>query len=241
MGSPGVPINIGMYCSDFVIQDPVSFFEETTPYYSRVYPETNQRYYLMISAATGGFVEVEDPLPSDTILTADDFKIRLHWDKTIRPVVENNTITPQNELRYLSSINRPDPNGNNIVKFNSDNSITLRTTKSREGIYNPLDRFSTVATTGRVTYSVTTKPPDKVERSQNLVYLVNDEDDDGGVITSSTRKRYLIIDPTNADALASPTVSWIDLFQPRVTENMVKLTAYSINRKTSLENSSTIT
>lgn len=238
----GTPIQIGQYCSDFVIQDPDSLDGAAGKYYKRVHTATNRTFYLAIDAS-GDLIEIENPIPVEATPTwrtnsPGNYKLRLHWDKTVRHVVDSNSvITPQNKLRYMSSAQRPDPgNGSKIVMYEQSNrTIQLRTTGTGIGPLSPIHTFSTVASSTTVTYTETTKAPDKVESSASLVYLVDDDDDNQSIVTSTTQKMYLIINPASLPL----QVRIINLFLPEVTEAMVSQTLYRINKKTDIENSAT--
>lgn len=227
MGSSGIPINIGSYCSDFVIQDPVP--QTFVGCFRRIDSTTNRIYYLIVNQSSS-FQEVEHPIiQPQTSYVLNDFQLNVHWDKTIRPVVENGVITPQNILRYVSSNSRPTPSASNIIKFDSG-SIILRSSSNpatTQGVLS-LFPFSSVSS-GQ--YTVTYNPsecPYTLEKG-SLVYLVNDNDDNKSIVTSTTQKRYLIIAPPKP-----LTIGYLDLFKPEVTESMLKQTVYRINKQTSL-------
>lgn len=228
MGSP-IPVQIGSYCSDFVIQDPPSV---TGPkYYRRIEATTNQTYYLTVNNA-GGYLEVEDPITwsSSPTYINSDFRLTLYWDKFIRLCVDGSTIVPLTDIRYVGS-ERHGLSGENIVKLNTDGSIMLRE-KSGTGLVSYRD---TTTTTFR-TYLPTDDPPYYVERG-GLVYLVNDDDDNASVITPSTRLRYLTLNLLTTP-LTSGSVLETNLFRPSVTESMIRRTGYRINKRTRIDNNS---
>lgn len=235
MGSSGIPINIGSYCSDFVIVDPVP--QTYVGCFRRIDSATNRIYYLILNQSSG-FQEVEHPIIQPSTGRAyilDDFQLNVHWDRTIKPVVENSIITPQNILRYVSSNSRPTPSASNIIKFDLD-SLTLRTDSNpttTRGVLS-LFPFSSVSS-GQytVTYS-SSECPYTLEKG-SLVYLVNDDDDNKSIITATTQKRYLIIAPPKPI-----TIGELNLFKPEVTESMVKQTMYRINKQTSLADGITV-
>lgn len=227
MGSP-VPVQIGSYCADFIIVDPDPL---EGPYYFRRIDAENRKFYLTIDNS-GNYVEIESPIEitASTIYnTNEHFQIKLHWDKFLKILVENGNVTPSNKMRYLSSLKFPNPNTNNVAFFSS-NKIKVRSNSS-----SGLTSYSTTSTQTFVTYDIVQDAPDSVTRS-SLMYLVNDADDNNNVIKPSTRMRYLIVDPTNKP----PTVSELNLFLPRVTEAMVKLTMYRFNKRTNLGSQSTV-
>lgn len=233
-------VQIGSYCSDFVIEDPIAIDEGT--YYVRIDPTTNKRMYLAVNQSRS-FQEVESPIVQPTGVgartwVANDFKVRLHWDRTLTPIFENSSIIiPQNEIRYSSSVAAPNPDASKTtVRYNTTNgSISLRTSQSAPtstnfGPISSLDSYSKLTSGTVLTYTPTSVAPEEVEQSQALVYFVHDDDDNGSVITATTQKRYLIINPSTPG-----TISTIDLFRPEVTEAMVNQTRYRINKKKDLE------
>lgn len=247
----GTPVQIGSFCADFAIRDPpVVDYPGVNDgaYYRRIDPTTNKMYYLAIDNSNT-MIEVENPMES-TNLTINDFKLKLNWNRTLLPVLESGTLTPTTELRYLSSVNKPDYGSSSMVKISPvgeyyPTEITVRA-QSSTTVPNAsaitLRQFSNV--TGNNTllkYTKTADPPTKVTRGNALVFLVDDDDDNNTVVTSDTTKRYLIVNPTNATAATPPIVGFINLYEPRVTEAMVRQTLYRINRKESLANSLDIT
>ena len=243
------PIQIGSFCSDYVIQDPplVDYPGASDgAYYRRIDPTTNKMYYLAINTA-GTVIEVENPIEGTTSLTINHFKLKLLWNRTLVPVLDSGVLTPINELRYLSSVEKLGAFQPIMVKVspavNNPTEITLR---AATGITVPnssaitLNQFSAV--TGNSTilkYTQTPDPPTSVTRG-NLVYLVDNDDDNNNVITSSTTKRYLIVVPPSSSS-SPPNVGILDLFKPEVTEAMINQTLFRINKKVSLENSNDIT
>ncbi len=215
---------IGNFCSDFVIRDPPA--SDGPYYYRRINQTTNQRYYLTVDA-TGNYFEYESPLASTSALVNDDFRLSLTWDRFMKPFVDaSNLIIPSNSLRMIrSNRNSANPTNNVVLFDNASGDVSLKETSALVSYTN-----LTAQTVRR--YQRTTDPPEKIlEQSSSLVYLVNDQDDNSTIVKKDTPMRYLIVNPSSSNP---PDVRELDLFLPGVTENMVKQTAYRINKKTRL-------
>jgi hypothetical protein len=232
MGSP-LPVQIGSYCADFIIVDPIPL---DGPYYlRRIDPKTNRRYYLTINSTSRNYEEVESPIDiGEYTYDNTDFQIRFHWDKFLKIHVESGSVIPSNKLRYLSSVRTQNVNDTNIVLLNYDSTnsivgVRVRTSTGSDTLPKSLNSYRVTTSTNFLDYDIVSEAPDTVKRSP-LMFLVNDSDDNNNVVTPSTRMRYLIVDPTPKP----PSVSDLNLFLPRVTEEMVKRTKYRFNRKINL-------
>jgi len=233
-------VQIGSYCSDFIIQDPTASYGGSDIYYKRVHPNTNRTFYLYIDSVNNKLLEIETPFVQPaTALTISQFRIVLTWDKSVKPVYDSTLgIAPGSDMRNVSGTGTTP-----LVAYkNSATTIRVRYAHSSTGDKDSqlktsstdpsLKSYSSTSDTP-VEYTETSVPPYTVERSANAVYLVDDRDNDRGVVTSSTEMRYLYVraDGTHPD----PPFLVYNLYTPGVTEDMIKRACYRINKKTSLD------
>lgn len=223
-------VQIGQYCSDFIIVDPVAQDSEDGFYYSRKEADTNREFYLCITPV--GVTEVESPIEAIGHGYVDkDFRIRLHWDRSIRPVVNATTSVvegPIDTLRYLSSKGEPTPGTSVVLKYDGSSSLTLRTSSTATTLPKTIVTFRNTASTALV-YTRTTSPPMSVTRDNTLKFLLRTDDTTAVPVTTATTKRYLLIVPSSPN-----TGLDLNLYTPRVTEDMIKQTGYRINQKSTL-------
>ncbi len=230
-------VQIGSYCSDFIIQDPAASYGGPGIYYRRVYPNTNRTFYLYIETSTNKLVEIETPFVQPTPpLALSQFQIVLTWDKSVKPVYDSTLgIAPGSDMRNVAGT------GTTSLVAYKNSATTIKVRYGSGG--NDSQAKGTSADAGLKSYSSTTDtpveytqtdvPPYTVERSANAVYLVDDRDNDRGVVTSSTEMRYLNVRAEGS--YPDPPFLVYNLYTPGVTEAMIKRACYRINKKTCLD------